>query len=96
MIILIEVELLDHLLPKNFQSFQYFQKTGIIIPYRFNFVKRTIKKYIEDYDENLLFRGSSVNLISCELKNQIKSSLCSTYYAEACNELRGPSPRLST
>ena len=28
-------------------------------------------------------------------KNQIKSSLYSSYYAEACNELRGPSPRLS-
>ena len=26
---------------------------------------------------------------------QIKSSLYSPYYAEACNELRGPSPRLS-
>ena len=26
---------------------------------------------------------------------QIKSSLHSPYYAEACNELRGPSPRLS-
>ena len=32
------------------------------------------------------------------LKDQIKkikSSLYSPYYAEACNELRGPSPRLS-
>ena len=28
-------------------------------------------------------------------KNQIKSSLYSPYYAEACNELRDPSPRLS-
>ena len=28
-------------------------------------------------------------------KNQIKSSLYSPHYAEACNELRGPSPRLS-
>ena len=28
-------------------------------------------------------------------KNQIKFSLYSPYYAEACNELRGPSPRLS-
>ena len=28
-------------------------------------------------------------------KNQIKSSLHSPYYAETCNELRGPSPRLS-
>ena len=27
--------------------------------------------------------------------NQIKSSLYSPYYAEACNELRSPSPRLS-
>ena len=27
--------------------------------------------------------------------HQIKSSLYSPYYAEACNELRGPSPRLS-
>ena len=27
--------------------------------------------------------------------NQIKSSLYSPYYAEACNELRGPFPRLS-
>ena len=27
--------------------------------------------------------------------NQIKSSLYSLYYAEACNEWRGPSPRLS-
>ena len=30
-----------------------------------------------------------------EDQNQIKSSLYSPYYAEACNELRGPSPRLS-
>ena len=30
-----------------------------------------------------------------EKKFQIKSSLYSPYYAEACNELRGPSPRLS-
>ena len=30
-----------------------------------------------------------------KIKNQIKSSLYSPYYAEACNELRGPSPRLS-
>ena len=29
------------------------------------------------------------------LSNKIKSSLYSPYYAEACNELRGPSPRLS-
>ena len=29
------------------------------------------------------------------LKKKIKSSLYSPYYAEACNELRGPSPRLS-
>ena len=28
-------------------------------------------------------------------KHQIKSSLYLRYYAEACNELRGPSPRLS-
>ena len=28
-------------------------------------------------------------------KNQINSSLYSPHYAEACNELRGPSPRLS-
>ena len=28
-------------------------------------------------------------------QNQIKSSLYSSYYAEACNELRVPSPRLS-
>ena len=28
-------------------------------------------------------------------KSKIKSSLYSSYYAEACNELRGPSPRLS-
>ena len=28
-------------------------------------------------------------------QNQIKSSLYSPYYAEACNELRGPFPRLS-
>ena len=27
--------------------------------------------------------------------NQIKSSLYSQYYAEACNELRGPSPWLN-
>ena len=29
------------------------------------------------------------------IKIKIKSSLYSPYYAEACNELRGPSPRLS-
>ena len=29
------------------------------------------------------------------MSNQIKSSLYSPYYAETCNELRGPSPRLS-
>ena len=29
------------------------------------------------------------------IKSKIKSSLYSPYYAEACNELRGPSPRLS-
>ena len=28
-------------------------------------------------------------------QKKIKSSLYSPYYAEACNELRGPSPRLS-
>ena len=32
---------------------------------------------------------------SNQKNNQIKSSLYSPYYAEACNELRGPSPRLS-
>ena len=32
---------------------------------------------------------------SNQIKNQIKSSLYSPYYAGACNELRGPSPRLS-
>ena len=30
-----------------------------------------------------------------QVKNQIKSSLYSLEYAEACNEWRGPSPRLS-
>ena len=41
-------------------------------------------------------------LVLCEqfsgkilFKLQIKSSLYSPYYAEACNELRGPSPRLN-
>ena len=28
-------------------------------------------------------------------KKKIKSSLYSPYYAEACNELRGPSPQLN-
>ena len=37
----------------------------------------------------LLTKEESLN------QNQIKSSLYSSYYAEACNELRGPSPRLS-
>ena len=30
-----------------------------------------------------------------KIKSKIKSSLYSPHYAEACNELRGPSPRLS-
>ena len=30
-----------------------------------------------------------------DIKNQIKSSLYSSYYAEAGDELQGPSPRLS-
>ena len=30
-----------------------------------------------------------------KIKSKIKSSLYSPYYAEACNELRGPFPRLS-
>ena len=34
-------------------------------------------------------------LLGNQTQNQIKSSLYSPYYAEACNELRGPSPRLS-
>ena len=35
-------------------------------------------------------------MINDQISNQkIKSSLYSPYYAEACNELRGPSPRLS-
>ena len=37
---------------------------------------------------------SAVRLQSQPL-HQIKSSLYSPYYAKACNELRGPSPRLS-
>ena len=32
---------------------------------------------------------------STSIKYPIQSSLYSPYYAEACNELRGPSPRLS-
>ena len=32
---------------------------------------------------------------SFKIKSKIKSSLYSPYYAEACNELRGPFPRLS-
>ena len=36
----------------------------------------------------------SRNLINL-IQDQIKSSLYSRYYAEACNEWRGPSPRLS-
>ena len=36
-----------------------------------------------------------VGLYVIKIKHQIKSSLYSPYYAEARNELRGPSPRLS-
>ena len=36
---------------------------------------------------------SNYNITICQ--NQIKSSLYSPHYAEACNESRGPSPRLS-
>ena len=39
-----------------------------------------------------LFHSATVVTAS---KKKIKSSLNSPYYAEACNELRGPSPRLS-
>ena len=42
---------------------------------------------------NKLNKYSTMLLITNQ--NQIKSSLYSPYYAEACNELRGPSPRLS-
>ena len=43
-------------------------------------------------------KSNEVYAMSTELilyENQIKSSLYSSYYVEACNELRGPSPRLS-
>ena len=43
-----------------------------------------------------LVTKSYYSIILNNISNQkIKSSLYSPYYAEACNELRGPSPRLS-
>ena len=36
-----------------------------------------------------------LSVISITKSKKIKSSLYSPYYAEACNELRGPFPRLS-
>ena len=36
-----------------------------------------------------------VNVSKTVTNSKFKSSLYSPYYAEACNELRGPSPRLS-
>ena len=41
------------------------------------------------------FRPCSDSGYYIRSKIKIKSSLYSPYYAEACNELRGPSPRLS-
>ena len=43
----------------------------------------------------IFFKLLSSNDAIITLKSKIKSSLYSPYYAEACNELRGPSPRLS-
>ena len=43
-----------------------------------------------------IFALTAVALSECNLnKIKSKSSLYSPYYAEACDELRGPSPRLS-
>ena len=44
---------------------------------------------------NLLLRSQDFEEGHQNRRTQIKSSLYSPHYAEACNELRGPSPRLS-
>ena len=41
------------------------------------------------------FEQPLLTLLYRLFQKKIKSSLYSSYYAEACNELRGPSPRLS-
>ena len=46
-------------------------------------------------ERNIFKRSQSKKKLAYYKLNQIKSSLYSPYYAEACNELRGPSPRLS-
>ena len=43
---------------------------------------------------NIPSYGTEDRLLNVNYQIKIKSSLYSPYYAEACNELRGPSPRL--
>ena len=43
-------------------------------------------------DKEWVYKG---HYLLPSFQNQIKSSLYSRYYAEVCDELRGPSPRLS-
>ena len=50
---------------------------------------KTVALYCTAFTRNVHADGTDAK------QNQIKSSLYSPYYAEACNELRGPSPRLS-
>ena len=57
----------------------------------------TYDKLIKNIDKNLYACYVFLDLTKAyhSFKNQIKSSLHSPFYAEASNELRGPSPRLS-
>ena len=48
-----------------------------------------------DYDVTNKNKMCPISKSYEKYSNQIKSSLYSPHYAEACNELRGPSPRLS-
>ena len=65
-----EVELLDHLLRKYFQAFQYFQKTGIIIYYRPGIIllREQWKNILKIMIKTCFLKSNFVNLISSELK----------------------------
>ena len=56
-------------------------------------VEKPVKLFFLAYKIHLN-TNQNINTNMC-VQIKIKSSLYSPYYAEACNELRGPSPRLS-
>ena len=73
------------------------QRKGLSLSKRFESMEKiyTLKTFLKMAGGRCIRLILLPGFVSSHKLQKIKSSLYSPHYAEACNELRGPSPRLS-